>query len=374
MLDLTKAFDSVDRDMAWQILQSRGVPDKLVTLIKDLHTNHTAIIRTELDSQPVPTNVGFKQGCNLALDLFTITLDTIVRHLLPQLRQLGVTISYKLDGHIMHSRNPTETELMWILLYADDISLICDDIVNFSTAVSIMDSTFTQWGLTINTNKTKVLVVGHDAETQAANTDIYIRGHKLEVVSSFTYLGCIFASDATIDAEVTHQVAAAIVAVVRLRKAKVWSTRALSRFTKLQFFQSIVMSVLLYGAETWTLLNKHCAALSVFLMNCLRHICGKSLQDRIANETILSQCETCAMHSQLRSKRLRWYGHVCRILDTRLPKVMFGQVKGSTPPGRPRKIWNDIVLSDFQLLNITRPYRDAQNKPAWRERTWATHT
>ena len=65
----------------------------------------------------------------------------------------------------MHSRNPTETELMWILLYADDISLICDDIVNFSTAVSIMDSTFTQWGLTINTNKTKALVVGHDAET-----------------------------------------------------------------------------------------------------------------------------------------------------------------------------------------------------------------
>ena len=54
--------------------------------------------------------------------------------------------------------------------------------------------------------------------------------------------------------------------------------------------------------------------------------------------------------------------------------MLFGQVKGSTPPGRPRKIWNDSVLSDFQLLNITRPYRDAQNKPAWRERTWATHT
>ena len=33
------------------------------------------------------------------------------------------------------------------------------------------------------------------------------------------------------------------------------------------------------------------------------------------------------------------------------------------------KIWNDIVLSDFQRLNIKRPYRDAQNKPAWRDRT-----
>ena len=75
------------------------------------------------------------------------------------------------------------------------------------------------------------------------------------------------------------------------------------------------------------------------------------------------------------SKRLRWYGHVCRMLDSRLPKLMlFCQVTGSNPPGRPRKIWNDIVVSDFQQLNIKRPYRDAQNKSAWRDRTWATHT
>ena len=54
--------------------------------------------------------------------------------------------------------------------------------------------------------------------------------------------------------------------------------------------------------------------------------------------------------------------------------MLFGQAKGSTPPGRPGKIWNDIVLSDLQQLNIKRPERDAENKPAWRDRTWATHT
>ena len=127
-----------------------------------------------------------------------------------------------------------------------------------------MDKTFSQWGLTISTHKTKVLVVGRDAEQQAANVNISKRGDKLEVVSSFKYLGSIFTSDATIDAEVRHRIAAANIAFVCLRKAKVWSSRALSRFTKLQRFQSIVISVLLYGAETWTLLNKHCAALCVF--------------------------------------------------------------------------------------------------------------
>ena len=30
--------------------------------------------------------------------------------------------------------------------------------------------------------------------------------------------------------------------------------------------------------------------------------------------------------------------------------------------------------ADFQQLNIRRPYRDAQDKPAWQDRTCATHT
>ena len=85
----------------------------------------------------------------------------------------------------MHSRNPTEEELLWILLYADDIVLVCDDITNLSRAVALMDNTFSQWDLTISFQKTKVLVVGRDAEQQAANVTISVRVDKLEVVSSF---------------------------------------------------------------------------------------------------------------------------------------------------------------------------------------------
>ena len=120
MLDLTKAFDSVDRHMAWQILLSRGVPPKLVALIKDLHTSHSAIIKAELDSTPVFTDTGFKQGCVLAPDLLNVTLDTIVRQLLPQLQKLGVTLAYRFDGQLMpQCIAATHEELMWILLYAD---------------------------------------------------------------------------------------------------------------------------------------------------------------------------------------------------------------------------------------------------------------
>ena len=182
MLDLTKAFESVDREMAWQILLSGGAPPKLVALIKDLHRHHSAVIRSEVDSAPVSTSVGLKQGCVLAPPFFDVCLDSVIRQLLPQ---LGVTICYKIDGQLMHCKNSTEEVLMWILLYADDISLACDTSEKLREAVITMDATFLRWGLTISTKKTKVLVVGRNAAAQAADSAITLRGDPLEVVSHF---------------------------------------------------------------------------------------------------------------------------------------------------------------------------------------------
>ena len=108
----------------------------------------------------------------------------------------------------MHSRNPDAEELMWILLYihADDISLVCDNSESLRAA-TLMDVTFVQWGLTISTKKTKVLVVGKDAAEQSTNAVITIRGEVLEVVSHFKYLGSMFTSDGMLDTEIAHRVA-----------------------------------------------------------------------------------------------------------------------------------------------------------------------
>lgn len=70
----------------------------------------------------------------------------------------------------MHCRNPIQEELMWILLYDDNISLVCDDMDCPRTPVTLMDTTFTNRGVTISTKKTKVLIVERDAETQAGHT------------------------------------------------------------------------------------------------------------------------------------------------------------------------------------------------------------
>ena len=65
--------------------------------------------------------------------------------------------------------------------------------------------------------------------------------------------------------------------------------------TMLQFLQSIDMSVPLYGAETWTVLDKHHSSLSFPFMNCLRRFCSLSIVDCVPNVDTLSMymCDTC---------------------------------------------------------------------------------
>ena len=135
------------------------------------------------------------------------------------------------------------------------------------------------------------------------------------------------------------------------------------------------MSVLLYSGETLAVVKQHISLLAVFQMNCLRCICGISLRDHVPNVDILNRCNTLSVESQLQGKRLRWLGHVFRMPNDRLPKkLLFGQVKGLRPPGRPRSSFNDVALHDCQTRRITRPYRDAQDRLLWKDKTCPART
>ena len=47
--------------------------------------------------------------------------------------------------------------------------------------------------------------------------------------------------------------------------------------------------------------------------------------------------------------------------------MLYGQVTGPNGRGKPRTVWNDVVLSGVQKLKLNRHSCDAQNKPVWRE-------
>ena len=178
-----------------------------------------------------------------------------------------------------------------------------------------------------------------------------------------------------LDAEITHRVAAASSAFQQVRWANIWSSRALTLSMEIQIFQCIAVLVLLYSGETWDVMKQHISPLTVFQMNCLRRICGISLRDHVPKVDILNRCNTLSVESQLQGKTLRWLGHVFRMPTNILPKkLLFGEVKGLHPPGCPRSNFDDVALHHCQNCCIGRPYRDAQDRLFWRDKTCPAHS
>ena len=260
-----------------------------------------------------------------------------MRQLQPFLQQAGVGIQYRINGDLKQVLKPTSEQLMWILMYADDIALISGDAASLKAAIGLLDTVFSDWGLTVSTAKTKLLVIGRDAQTQAANLSIQVHGDTLEVVHKFKYLGSIFMSDGTLDVEINHRIASAGIAWHQLKSGKVWSSKYVTLARKVLMFRSVVLTVLLYGCETWPALDSHIQRLEMFQMNCLRFLCGFTWRDHKSNETVRHSCNLPSIAGEVRFRRLKWLGHVARMPDERQPvQALFGQLigPGVRPPTR----------------------------------------
>ena len=86
------------------------------------------------------------------------------------------------------------------------------------------------------------MIVGRNAESEAAELDLHVRGAAIEVVHKFKYLGSMFTSDGKLDTEISHRIANASAAWHSLR-AHVWSCKYLTLARKVLIFKRVVLSV-----------------------------------------------------------------------------------------------------------------------------------
>uniref|UniRef100_A0A8C9WNT6 Reverse transcriptase domain-containing protein n=1 Tax=Scleropages formosus TaxID=113540 RepID=A0A8C9WNT6_SCLFO len=103
----------------------------------------------------------------------------------------------------------------------------------------------------------------------------------------------MFADDSAIfadtDAEATNilcQIARITQSYVHSRIGQATAKANISTKTKIRLFRTLILPVLLYGSETWTLLKSDINKLEVFQMQCLRQILGVYLRDRHCNKII----------------------------------------------------------------------------------------
>jgi hypothetical protein len=83
--------------------------------------------------------------------------------------------------------------------------------------------------------------------------DIRISNHQLEVVVDFIYLGSTISRSLSLEAELNKRIGNALSTMSRLTK-RVWCNSKLSKHTMIQVYRACILSTLLYGSESWTLL------------------------------------------------------------------------------------------------------------------------
>ena len=115
-----------------------------------------------------------------------------------------------------------------------------------------------------------------------------------------------------------------------------------------------VLSVL-YGCETWspTLREEH--RLRVFENRVLRRIFGPKRDEvagewrKLHNEELNSLYSSPSIVRLIKSRRMRWVGHVARMEEgSGVHKVSVGKPEGKTPLGRPGRRWEDNIKMDLQ--------------------------
>ena len=92
LLDITKAYDRVDRDILWKKLKAWEWPEKIITLFKEMYQGVYGVITFQgYQSRRLPLDIGLKQGCVLSPLLFALYIAELSTLL--QKANIGPTLS-----------------------------------------------------------------------------------------------------------------------------------------------------------------------------------------------------------------------------------------------------------------------------------------
>ena len=292
------------------------------------------------------TTVGVRQGCLLSPTLFNIFLERIMTD---ALEEHEGTVS--IGGRTITN-----------LRFADDIDGLAGKEEELESLVKRLDTASTSYGMQISAEKTKLMT----NNANGISTDIKINDDKIETVHSFKYLGAIVSNEGS-KPEILSRIAHATAALNKLNT--IWNNKNIDLSSKIRLMRSLVISIMLYACETWTLTADIEKRIQATEMRCFRRLLGISYKDHVTNREVKSRIEQAIgpyedLLTIVKRRKLVWYGHISR--TSGLAKTCLqGTVQGGRRRGRQKRMWKDNIR-EWTGLKLNEALRKADNREEWR--------
>ena len=146
LIDYDKAFDCVDHNKLWKILEEMGIPDHLTCFLRNLYAGQEATVRTAHGTTDwIQIGKGVRQGCILSPCLFNFYVEYIMRNVGLEEAQAGIKIA---------GRNINN------LRYAGDTTHMAESEEELKSLLMKVKEESEKAGLKLNIQKTKIMASG----------------------------------------------------------------------------------------------------------------------------------------------------------------------------------------------------------------------
>jgi hypothetical protein len=197
---------------------------------------------------------------------------------------------------------------------------------------------------------------------------IQVEGKEIEQVTNFCYLGSVISQDSSCEHEIKTRIGKANSNFGKLNN--IWKSKRLNNTIKIRLYESLILSTLLYAAETWPMTVANMKKLEAAHHKWQRKILGITWEDRVTNEEVRRRTKMLKLELIIRKRRLRWLGHLHRMRNNRIAKqaLSWQPLDGYRKRGRPRKNWRATVNEDLQIMGLDweNVEETAGDRPLWR--------
>ena len=377
MIDLRAAYDHIDRNLLFRVLEIRTKSPKITTILKSLYTGTIAAIRhTEI---MFDVHTGCRQGGLESPVAFNIYMDFVLRcaefEVLQRFPNTGLKYSYRIKSESTTREQRSihrisGSDRLRMLLYADDIVLFCEDLNELESILDIYDKTFSRYGLAIALDKTKTIVFNVDESVMAKDSLLSLRGSNIENVRQFKYLGHVLSNE-NAQSFLNHQIASAYSKWSEMKN--ILLDHRIYLKIRVRYLEACVRSRLLYSVQSWQLSARELTKLDVIWNGFLRRMVKGGFKRRdvprdraerkqriennetldwayqITNKQLNKITNTTSIRSFCQIQHLKYIAHVTRLPNSALQKQFLFSTQRPGTHCRWRKMSSLLGIDESQI-------------------------